>query len=160
MNRIDSNESRSRRRITFRGRASAKLVGALAAASLAIPAAASGYTVPGNPTGSSQATTDRPTAAPASLQFPSTAALVQHQGGSNAASDTTALVLHRDGSKAEPFVADVSTPSVAATPGDGFDWGDAVIGAGAALGIIALGGAGLTLRRHRPVPTRSVLSGS
>jgi hypothetical protein len=158
MNRIDSNEARSR--ITWRRRASATLVGALAVASLAIPAAAFGYTVPGNPTGSSQATTDTTAAAPVSVQFPTRAAIVQHQGGSKAAPDTTALVLHRDGSKAEPFVADVSTPSVAATPGNGFDWGDALIGAGAALGIVALGGAGLTRRRRGPLQTRSVLSGS
>jgi hypothetical protein len=107
----------------------------LAAASLAIPAAASGsipsgYATPAS-TGWDQATTD----------------------------STTTLVLHRDGSKAVPFIADVSTPTVAAAPGDGFDWGDAGIGAGAVLGIVALGGAGLlTLRRHREVGT--ALSGS
>jgi hypothetical protein len=132
---MDTNEPR--RRIGFGGRASAKLVGVVAAASLAIPAAASAY-----PTGSD--------------------ALVLHRDGSKAvpfvADVSKPIVLHRDGSKAVPFVADVSTPRVAAAS-DGFDWGDAGIGAGAVLGIAALGGVGLlTLRRHRPVS--AALSGS
>ena len=35
---------------------------------------------------------------------------------------------------------------------DGFDWGDAALGAGMTMALIALGGAGvLTLRRHGAV---------
>jgi hypothetical protein len=113
---MDSNEPSARRRI-LRSRASAKLVGALAAASLAIPAVASADTISDNPAGSGEA-----------------------------------LVLHRDGSKAVPFVADVSAPRVVVAP-DGFDWGDALIGAGAALAIVALSGSGLTLRRRRALGT-------
>ena len=43
----------------------------------------------------------------------------------------------------------------AATPSEGFDWGDAGIGAAGAIAIIAITG-GLALeygRRHRPQPT-------
>jgi hypothetical protein len=37
-------------------------------------------------------------------------------------------------------------------PVDGFDWGDAALGAGIAMALVALGGAGvLTLRRHGTV---------
>jgi len=50
---------------------------------------------------------------------------------------TDGLVLHRDGSKAVPFVADV-TPTEAQSA-DGFDWGDAAIGLGAGLLVSALG---------------------
>ena len=46
------------------------------------------------------------------------------------------VALRRDGSQAEAFVADVGgTPSAT---GDGFDWGDAAIGAGAGLLAAAL----------------------
>ena len=111
-------------------RASAKLAGGLAAAALALPAAAAGYTVPGDPTGAGT-------------------------GGATHAS--TSLVLHRDGSKAVPFVGGTSAGDT--STGGGFDWGDAAIGAGAVLGIAALGGAGMTLRR-RTVGSPTVLSGS
>jgi len=151
MNGIDHNESNVRWRVALRSRAATKLVGALAAASLMIPAAASGYAVPGNVTGSGPAATDN-TGAPVNLRFPSTATLAQHQGGSTAAPvnlrfpSTATLAQHQGGSTAEPFVANVSTPKAAA--GDGFDWGAVLAGAGAALGIVALAGAGLTFRRH------------
>jgi hypothetical protein len=56
------------------------------------------------------------------------------------------VTLHRDGSKATPFVADVG-PEPTGAPGDGFDWGDAAIGAGAValaacMAMIAAGGVG------------------
>ncbi len=61
------------------------------------------------------------------------------------------FVQHRDGSKAAPFVADVS-PKASVTTG-GFDWGDAGIGAGVAAGAIALGMTGvLGARRLRSTP--------
>jgi len=59
-------------------------------------------------------------------------------------------VLHRDGSKAVPFVADLGTKAPSTV--DGFDWGDAGIGAGAAfaLTIVGLGGMlALDSRRNR-----------
>jgi hypothetical protein len=152
MNGFDKNESNVRWRVALRSRRATKLVGALAAASLAIPAAASGYAVPGNVTGSGPAASVS-TGAPANLRFPSAAALAQHQGGSTAVPvnvrfpSTAALAQHQGGSKAEPFVADVS-PTATTTAGGGFDWGAVLTGAGAALGIVALAGAGLTLRRH------------
>jgi hypothetical protein len=67
-------------------------------------------------------------------------------------------VLRRDGSKAVPWVANLE-PDVAVPAGDGFDWGDAAVGAGAAIALVALGGAGLALRGrlapHRPAVRRS-----
>jgi hypothetical protein len=132
MNGTDRKDRVARRRTLLGGRASAKVAGVLAAASLAIPAGAAGYAVPADPTG------------------PSNAATTHKASG---------LVLHRDGSKAVPFVADVSGRDAA--PGGGFDWGDALIGAGAAaLGIAAIGGVGLTMRRREPADARSALSGS
>jgi len=56
---------------------------------------------------------------------------------SASAPSTGELVLHRDGSRAVPFVADV-TPTEARSA-DGFDWGDAAIGLGAGLLVSALG---------------------
>lgn len=55
------------------------------------------------------------------------------------------VVLHRDGSKAVPFVADVAPTG--ATAADGFDWGDAAVGGGAVmivglLGLAAIGAYG------------------
>jgi hypothetical protein len=47
------------------------------------------------------------------------------------------VLLHRDGSKAVPFVADLApngTPTA-----DGFDWGDAAVGLGAGLIVAVLG---------------------
>jgi len=41
------------------------------------------------------------------------------------------VAVRRDGSQAEPFVANVGSQPT--TAGDGFDWGDAAIGAGAGL---------------------------
>ena len=68
------------------------------------------------------------------------------------------LLLRRDGSKAVPWVANLE-PDVAVPAGDGFDWGDAAVGAGAAIALVALGGAGLARRgrlaRHRPAVRRS-----
>jgi hypothetical protein len=76
-----------------------------------------------------------------------------------APADTT-VALRRDGSKADPFVASIGgTPSSAS--GDDFAWGDAAIGAGAALGLVALaGGAGMALRRRGIYPPQSVPTGS
>jgi hypothetical protein len=112
----------------------AKLAAAVAAAALVAPAAAAGYAAPGD----------------------SGASTAPGQGG--APDRGGALVLHRDGSKAVPFVADVGVRDAAS--GDGFDWGDAMIGGGAVLGIAALGAAGLTLRRRTAVGAGSVATGS
>jgi hypothetical protein len=78
----------------------------------------------------------------------------------SAAADS-AVVLRRDSSKADPFVANVGGTPTATASDDGFAWGDAAIGAGAALGVIALAGAGaLALRRRGGLATRSVATGS
>jgi hypothetical protein len=79
----------------------------------------------------------------------------------NTAAADHAIVLRRDGSKADPFVANVGgTPTTTASDSD-FAWGDAAIGAGVALGLIALAGAtGLALRRNGTYSARSVPTGS
>jgi hypothetical protein len=58
-----------------------------------------------------------------------------------------ALVLRRDGSKAEPFVAYVGASPPTASD-DGFDLGSAAVGAGVAMAMIALGGAALIITRR------------
>ena len=61
------------------------------------------------------------------------------------------ITLRRDGSKAEPFVANLGTESAPTTAAsaDGFDWGDAAIGAGlgVAAALLVVGGA-YTVRRR------------
>ena len=59
-----------------------------------------------------------------------------------------APALRRDGSKAVPFVADLESDA-AAPAGDGFDWGDAALGAAVAIGTVALAGVGLAVRGRR-----------
>jgi hypothetical protein len=81
----------------------------------------------------------------------------------NGAQGAQTVVLRRDGSKAEPFVANVGGSSTASTAAadDGFAWGDAAIGAGATLGLIALaGGSALALRKRGAYAHRSVATGS
>jgi hypothetical protein len=51
--------------------------------------------------------------------------------------DSSPTVTVRDGSKAVPFVADLD-PEPTTAAGDGFDWGDAAIGAGAVLIVACL----------------------
>lgn len=72
--------------------------------------------------------------------------------------DQGTIVLHRDSSQATPFVADLSDQSAApnsAVAGDGFDWGDAAIGAGAGLlaAALLLGGSGAVQARRRRTPS-------
>src|SRR5215211_973427 len=57
--------------------------------------------------------------------------------GKGSGASVSVPALRRDGSKAVPFVADLG-PEAAATEG-GFDWGDAGIGAGAALVLTTMG---------------------
>ena len=137
----------SEQRLALRRHGMTKLAGVIAAAALVVPAAAAGYAAPGD-----SATFTRQGPNPGTQ-----AAVTVANPGPNP--DTQgALVLHRDGSKAVPFVANVSVDH--ATSGDGFDWGDAMIGAGAVLGIAALGAAGLTLRRRTAVGASSIAAGS
>jgi hypothetical protein len=61
-------------------------------------------------------------------------------------------VLIRDGSQAVPFVANVGPEAAASAgdSGDGFDWGDAALGAGAAMaGLFGIGAAVLLATRRR-----------
>jgi hypothetical protein len=63
----------------------------------------------------------------------------QHQGK---------VVLRRDGSKAVPFVPYTEAP-VSSTETNGFDWGDAAIGAGSAFGAVLLASGVVVLTRRR-----------
>jgi hypothetical protein len=146
----------SKPRLVLRRHGMAKLTGVMAAAALAVPAAAAGYAAPGDSATFTGQGPNPDTQAAATFTGPGpnpdTQGLVLHR-------DTQGtLVLHRDGSKAVPFVAD--TGASATTSSDGFDWGDAMIGAGAVLGIAALGAAGLTLRRRTAIGADSVAARS
>jgi hypothetical protein len=70
------------------------------------------------------------------------------------------ITARRDGSQAEPFVADLGGSAAAANDGDDFAWGDAAIGAGAALGLVALAGGGVALRRRATPGSHSVQTAS
>jgi hypothetical protein len=110
-----------RRRKGIRRKLGIRLVLALAAVSLVLPAGAAAYTVSGDFTGG--------------------AAAASHQ-----------IVLHRDGSQAVPFDATPTAATSAASSSGGFDWADAMIGAGVALGLVALIGAGgFTVRNRRRI---------
>ena len=63
------------------------------------------------------------------------------------------FVLRRDGSKAVPVV--VPGPD---GPSDGFDWGDAGIGAGAGVAALLVAAAGAHVARSRHTARRSPLS--
>jgi uncharacterized iron-regulated membrane protein len=61
-----------------------------------------------------------------------------------------APLLRRNGSIAEPFLAQVGPP-LTVSAADGFDWGDAAIGAaGAYVLILLVSGAVVLIRRRRP----------
>ena len=56
---------------------------------------------------------------------------------------------HGDGDKAGAFVAQAG-PETSTASGDGFDWGDAGIGAAATLALAAIAGGTAVVTRHRP----------
>ena len=67
-------------------------------------------------------------------------------------------VLRRDGSTAVPFAAEAGPQ--AASADEGFDWGDAIIGAGSAYALILLASGALVLvRRRRPRVQPSIRHG-
>jgi hypothetical protein len=70
------------------------------------------------------------------------------------------VIIRRDGSAADAFVADVDGSPASSADGDDFAWGDAAIGAGAALGLVALAGGGLALRRRHAPAAQSVQTAS
>jgi hypothetical protein len=82
---------------------------------------------------------------------------LSHDSGPTAA-------LHRDSSQAEPFVANLGPEPTGTASGDGFDWGDAAIGAGgvvlaACLALFAA--AGISGRRGRTSrPTTAASQGA
>ena len=96
--------------------------------------------------------------AAASMVVPSIAAARTDAGGP--ANPAPSITLHRDGSKAVAFVPNPAGATTPAESGNGFDWGDAMVGAGAAVALLALlGAAGLTARsRKRVQPTAAAQS--
>jgi hypothetical protein len=86
-----------------------------------------------------------------------TAGYAQREPGTPAAAAKAShpgpIVLRRDGSKAVPFVRSASpSPSVAvpsAAAPDGFDWGDAAIGAAGAMVVALLASGALVLTKRR-----------
>jgi hypothetical protein len=77
--------------------------------------------------------------------------------------DSSPTVLHRDSSAAEPFVANLG-PEPSTASGDGFDWGDAAIGAGGvvlAACLAMFAAAGVSGRRGRSSrPTTAASQGA
>ena len=143
----------SRRRRRMRRRAIALV---LAVCALAIPASASAYSSPNAITGGSEQSSQ-----PAEGSGQSSVnAITQGPTGSSAPSGLASAHRVDPGNPGysslnatvppptvEPAVAS-SSPST----GDGFDWLSAVIGAGAAMALVALGGAAfLTLRKRTAV---------
>ena len=115
------------------------LVGACA---LAIPASASADPSPDVNSGYAAHTTG----------IGSSASEPTSQGGSSGSPDVNsgyaALTTGIGSSSGEPTVVSGSPAKTA----DGFDWGSAAVGAGAAMALVALGGAGfLTVRRRTAV---------
>lgn len=79
--------------------------------------------------------------------------------GKGSADSSTGPVLRRDGSRAVPFVADVDPEAEAATPADGFDWGDASLGAGVGALAVALAATGaISFHRRQVRATPKALS--
>ena len=111
---------------------------------LAIPASASAVSaVPLVPHGadySSVSATPPPTSEPTVAQ--------------SAPGSPNAIVGNEGGQPSGNLVSD--SPSASA---DGFDWGDAALGAGAAMALIALGGAVLFTVRRRPSVSPSAWTG-
>jgi hypothetical protein len=83
-----------------------------------------------------------------SLLAAAPAAAEPNDGGATKARDNGQIVLRRDGSKAVPFVPYTRTSATAPRP-DGFDWGDAAIGAGVASVMLVASGTVVLTRRRR-----------
>ena len=131
----------TRRARSARRRVIALVLGVCA---LAIPASASAVSaVPQVPHGadySSVSATPPPTSEPTVAQ--------------SAPGSPTAIVGNEGGQPSGNLVSD--SPSASA---DGFDWGDAALGAGAAMALIALSGAVLFTVRRRPSVSPSAWTG-
>jgi hypothetical protein len=98
-----------------------------------------------------------PAAANESAPFAEAARATNQGPAADKKDGSEAVVLRRDGDRATQFVADVSPAAVTAGSGSGdaFDWGDAAIGAGASLLVVALvaSSAGAVGGRRRRTPT-------
>ncbi len=69
-------------------------------------------------------------------------------GGTSGSAPSSSVELRRDASAATPFVAEVGPEAVTAA-GDGFDWSDAAIGAGAGLVLATFAAIGTVSLRER-----------
>jgi hypothetical protein len=134
----------------FRRQRSARRAAAilLAACSLAIPASAAAYTSPNAITGGSEQSSQ-----PAEGSGQSSLNAIT-QGSSTPSAPSSVQSAHQVDPGNPAYLsatageADVSSSSA----DDGFDWSSAVVGAGAAMALLALGGAAfLTARRRTTV---------
>jgi hypothetical protein len=77
--------------------------------------------------------------------------------------DLQGVPLRRDAAQATPFIADVAAEASVPGDGDGFDWGDAAIGAGAGLlaaALLVAGSSALGGRRRTSKPAGAVSQGA
>jgi hypothetical protein len=92
-------------------------------------------------------------AAFATIAVPAGAVPTEHQRSQHAPFHAALLTTERyyaSYGNPEPVTAPVKPTST-----DGFDWGDAAIGGGGALGVLAISLAGaITVRRHHPAAIR------
>jgi hypothetical protein len=137
----------------FRRQRSARRAAAivLAACSLAIPASAAAYTSPNAITGGSESSQPAEGSGQSSVN-----AIAQGSSAPSAPSSVQSAHQVDPGNpaylSATAGEADVSSSSA----DDGFDWSSAVVGAGAAMALLALGGAAfLTARRRTTVSPAS-----
>jgi hypothetical protein len=133
---------------------------ALGICALAIPATASAsqYSSVSSITGGSEKESSQPVG---SSDYSSANAITggssesssENPGGSSAADSRYSSLNATAGPPASDPTVLSGSP---ADPADGFHWGDAALGAGAALALLALAGAGfLTVRTPKPVPVSS-----
>jgi hypothetical protein len=97
-----------------------------------------------------------------SLAAPAAGSVIDPPASTPGHAQQAGIVLHRDGSQAAAFVADLSPQASAPTDGDGFNWGAAAIGAGAVLLAAALlmGGSSALGRRRTSKPSGAVSQGA
>jgi hypothetical protein len=101
--------------------------------------------------------------AAASVLEPAASAPAGAHAQSASDSQQTGVVIRRDGTQATPFVAVALPRASVPGDGDGFDWGDAAIGAGAGLlgaALLMAGSATLGGRRRASKAAGAVSQGA
>jgi hypothetical protein len=139
----------SRRRRRARRRAIALV---LAICSLAIPAGAAAYSSPNAITGGSEQSSQPPGGSDHSSVNAITGGSSASSAPSNSGSSPSVAPGYSSlNATAPPPPGEPAVLSSSPSTDDGFDWSSAAVGAGAAMALLALGGAAfLTVRRQRP----------